>query len=151
VNARTDGDLERALETFSQQRVGAVLVSANTFYNRRIEKLAALAARHALPAVFPHREYALAGALMSYGNSIQDGPHKEDIYTGRPADLPVEQVTKIEPVINLKTAKALGLTVPETLLATADEVIQLNAGSSSRAVGFAIFDNDPLADRRPRA
>jgi putative ABC transport system substrate-binding protein len=128
--AGTDGDLESAFTSFSQQHVGAVLVSANTFYNRRIENLAALAARRALPAMFPHREYALAGGLMSYGNSIHYGFHQQGVYTGwilkaeKPADLPVEQATRIELVVNLKTAKVLGLTIPETLLATADEVIQ---------------------------
>ena len=131
VNARTDSDLEMAFTTLSRQRVGAVLVpSTSTFFNRHTEQLAALAARHSLPALFPYREFALAGGLMSYGSSLGYGYYQAGIYTGRilkgakPADLPIEQAVKIELFINLKTAKALGLTIPETLLATADEVIQ---------------------------
>jgi putative ABC transport system substrate-binding protein len=124
ANARTDSDLEMAFESFSQQRIGAVLVGASNFYSRRTEQLAALAARHNF------RDFALDGGLMSYGTSFGYVNHQQGIYTGRilrgekPADLPVQQVTKIDLVINLKAAKALGLTIPETLLATADEVIQ---------------------------
>jgi putative ABC transport system substrate-binding protein len=130
VNARTDSDLEMAFATLSQQRVGAVLVGPSILYGRHTEKLAALVVRHSLPAIFSLREYTLAGGLMSYGTSLRYMWHQAGIYTGRilkgekPADMPVEQVSKIDLVINLKTAKALGLTIPETLLATADEVIQ---------------------------
>jgi putative ABC transport system substrate-binding protein len=130
ASARTDGDLEPAFATFSQQGVGAVLVGVSNVYSRRMEQLAALAVGHALPAIFPWREYALAGGLMSYGTSLGYSYHQVGLYTGRilkgekPADLPVQRVTKIDLIINLKTAKALALTIPETLLATADEVIQ---------------------------
>ena len=130
VNARTDSDLEMAFATLSQQRVGAVLVGPSILYGRHTEQLAALVVRHSLPAIFSLREYALAGGLMSYGTSLRYMWHQAGIYTGRilkgekPADMPVEQVSKIDLVINLKTAEALGLTIPETLLATADGVIQ---------------------------
>jgi putative ABC transport system substrate-binding protein len=116
ANARTDSDLETAFASFSQQRVGAVLVSPTNFsYNRRMEQLAALAASHALPAIFPRRDWALVGGLMSYGYSFDTANHQLGMYVGRilkgekPADLPVTQPTKFELTINLKTAKALGL------------------------------------------
>src|SRR5262249_16009017 len=115
LNARTDSDLETAFRTFSRERVGAVLVAGTTFYNRRMEQFAALAARHAVPAIFPYREYTLVGGLMSYGSSLRYIMRQAGIYTGRilkgekPADLPVEQATRIELTLNLKTAKALGI------------------------------------------
>jgi putative tryptophan/tyrosine transport system substrate-binding protein len=130
VNARTDSDLEASFASFSQQHVGAVLVSDSAFFPRRTEQLAALAARHALPAIFNYREYAQARGLMSYGGSLTYFYHQSGTYTGRilrgdkPADLPVQQVTKIELTLNLKTAKALGIEFPTGLLVRADEVIE---------------------------
>jgi putative ABC transport system substrate-binding protein len=130
VNARTDSDLETAFALFSRQRVGAFLISNSTFFNRRTERLATLAARRSLPAIFPVREYALSGGLMSYGTSLAYLNRQLGIYTGRilrgekPADLPVEQATKIELTLNLKTAKALGIEFPTALLVRADEVIE---------------------------
>jgi putative tryptophan/tyrosine transport system substrate-binding protein len=130
VNARTDGELEGAFATFSQECVGAVVIGNSSSYHLHMEQLAALAARHALPAIFPYSEYALAGGLMSYGVSRGYGNHQLGIYTGRilkgakPADLPVQQATKLDLIINLKIAKTLGLTIPERLLATADQVIE---------------------------
>jgi putative tryptophan/tyrosine transport system substrate-binding protein len=130
IDARTDSDLQPGFATLSQQRVGAVLVGNINYIYTHPEQITALAVRHSLPAIFPTREFALVGGLMSYGISFVHLYHQAGIYTGRilkgekPADLPVVQPTKFELVINLKTAKALGLTIPETLLATADEVIQ---------------------------
>jgi putative tryptophan/tyrosine transport system substrate-binding protein len=106
------------------------VIGTDAFFNARIGQLAALALRHMLPTIFQYREFAAAGALMSYGGSFADDWRRAGVYTGRilkgdkPADLPVQQSTKAELIINLKTAKALGLTVPLSLLATADEVIE---------------------------
>ena len=123
-------DLEKSFPTLSLQKVSAVVVGNGTIFTSLHERLIELAANHALPAIYPLREYALAGGLMSYGSSLSHafrqigGIVRQILQGASPADLPVQQTTKIELIINLKTAKALNLAIPETLLATADEVIE---------------------------
>ena len=129
-NARSESDIDGAFESLAQQRVNAVIIAADQLFTSRRDQLIALAARHALPAIYYLREFADAGGLISYGASITDAYRLTGGYVGRilkgekPADLPVQQTVKFELAINLKTAKALGLTVPLIMQMTADEVIE---------------------------
>ena len=130
LNASTERDIDAGFATLLQLRAGALVIGADTFFISRSKQLAALSVRHAVPAIFQYREFAIAGGLMSYGGSLTDAYRLVGVYTGRvlkgekPADLPVQQSTKAELIINLKTAKALGLTVPTGILLRADEVIE---------------------------
>jgi putative tryptophan/tyrosine transport system substrate-binding protein len=125
---RTDPEIDAAFAALSQIRAGALVVSSNAFFNARREQIVALAARHAVPAIYDGREYAAAGGLVSYGTSLPQGYRQVGVYTGRilkgakPADLPVLQSTKFEFVINMKTAKAQGVKISDDLLSLADEI-----------------------------
>ena len=130
LNVATEQDIHGAFRTLAQARAGGLLVGTHPFFTARKEQMITLAAHYAIPAIYSVREEAVAGGLMSYGTSLPDAYRLAGLYTGRilkgekPSELPVMQSTKFEFVINVKTAKALGLTLPSGLLSVADEVIE---------------------------
>jgi putative ABC transport system substrate-binding protein len=130
LNAATPSDIDAAFAALAQQQAGALVVSTDTFFVSRVAQVVALAERYAIPAVYPWREATAAGGLMNYGTNLQDAVRQVGIYCGRilkgekPGDLPVQRVTKIELGINMKTAKALGIAFPITILGRADEVVE---------------------------
>jgi putative ABC transport system substrate-binding protein len=130
LNASSPGEIDAAFTTIAQQQAGALLVGGDVFYISRTAQLVTLAAHHGIPTIYAYLEQGAAGGLMCYGAGLASTQRSVGIYTGRilkgekPADLPVQQVTKLQLVVNMKTAKALGLSVPETLLGRADEVIE---------------------------
>jgi putative ABC transport system substrate-binding protein len=130
IEASSEQDLERAFAQMRGVRADALIIGNDLFFNSRLAQLAELSLRHGLPAMHQYREFAAAGGLMSFGGSVADAYRRNGIYTGRilrgekPADLPVQQSTSVELVLNLRTATALGITMPSTLLARANEVIE---------------------------
>ena len=130
LNASTEREIDTAFATLVQLRAGGLVIVPDTFFSSRTEQLAALALRHRAPAIYQFPEFTAAGGLMSYGSNFRDMLRLSGLYTGRvlkgekPADLPVQQTTKVDLIINLKTARALGLTMPTALLVRADEVIE---------------------------
>jgi putative tryptophan/tyrosine transport system substrate-binding protein len=130
LNASRERDFDRVFADLVQLRAEGLVIGADPFFNAHVQELATLALRHRMPTVYQFREFAAAGGLMSYGSSVTELFHLAGVYTGRvlkgekPADLPVHQASKVELIINLKTARALGLTPPLSLRGRADEVIE---------------------------
>ena len=130
LDVQNDADLDAAFTSLQSRGVDALLVTTNPFYEGRRDHIVALAKRHSVPALYPWREYSVVGGLISYGTSFTESYRQAGFYVGRilkgekPADLPVVQATKFELLVNIKTAKALGLTVPPSILVAADEVIE---------------------------
>jgi putative ABC transport system substrate-binding protein len=130
LHASTANEIDAAFERLAELRAGGLVVSADPFFTARKDQIIALEGRHAMPAIHIWRKFAAAGGLMSYGTDNADGYRLAGIYTGKilngakPTDLPVQQAVKLDLVVNLKTAKALGLTIPPLILARADEVIE---------------------------
>jgi putative ABC transport system substrate-binding protein len=130
AKASTDAELDAAFATLVRERVGALLIAADSYFDTRRDRIVALAAQHRLPAIYQFRDYAVAGGLLSYGVNITDGYRQYGVYAtsilkgAKPADLPVQQSAKFELVINMKTAKALGVKISDNLLSLADEVIE---------------------------
>jgi putative tryptophan/tyrosine transport system substrate-binding protein len=130
LNASTERDFDGVFAKMIELRTGGLVIGGDPFFTGRTEQLAALALHHAVPTIFQSRDFAVAGGLLSYGTDFRETYRLAGIYTGRvlkgdkPADLPVQQATKVELYINLKTAKALGINIPNTLIGRADEVIE---------------------------
>jgi putative ABC transport system substrate-binding protein len=130
LNVSSDRDIDGAFAKAVQLRAGGIVVASSALFVAQTEQLAALALRHAMPTIYQSRRFAAAGGLISYGSEITEAYRLVGIYAGRvlkgdkPADLPVQQATKVEMIINLKTAKALGITVPNTIIGRADELIE---------------------------